>query len=108
MIFNSASPSSIWKSGTKPCCFLSLPPSSASPSCERRPAKRLYTSVSHSSLWLYTLGRVLYDSSLLPEAIEKHNIEGFPTIRLYRDGNVVDYNGPREKAALIAWASAAQ
>ena len=25
----------------------------------------------HAAIWLYTLGRVLYDSSLLPEAAEK-------------------------------------
>lgn len=46
------------------------------------------------------------ESAVGPEALKKHNVEAFPTIRLYKNGRVAEeYAGPREKAAIVAWAS---
>lgn len=57
-------------------------------------------------------GEVLYamcdcENAVGPEVLQKHGIEGFPTIRFYASGSVVEeYSGERTKAAIMNWAAA--
>lgn len=46
------------------------------------------------------------ENAVGPDTLQKHGIEAFPSVRFYRNGRLVhEYDGPREKAPLVAWAS---
>ncbi|CEF66669.1 Protein disulfide-isomerase A4 [Strongyloides ratti] len=35
---------------------------------------------------------------------EKYNVQGYPTIKLFKNGEVLDYNGARDVASIVDWA----
>ena len=45
----------------------------------------------------------MVDCEANKDVAKRENIEGFPTIRLYKNGNVKEYSGERSKQAIILW-----
>ena len=43
------------------------------------------------------------DATVEPELAEKFGVKGFPTLKLFVDGEPVDYSGAREEEAIYSW-----
>eukprot|EP00092_Neocalanus_flemingeri_P004114 GFUD01004426.1.p1 GENE.GFUD01004426.1~~GFUD01004426.1.p1 ORF type:complete len:519 (+),score=155.88 GFUD01004426.1:230-1786(+) len=43
------------------------------------------------------------DATAHKETGTKFNIEGFPTLKFFKDGKPADYNGPREAKGIVSW-----
>jgi len=43
------------------------------------------------------------DATAEKEIGTKFNIEGFPTLKFFRNGNPIEYNGPREAKGIVNW-----
>jgi len=43
------------------------------------------------------------DATAQKESGTKFNIEGFPTLKFFKDGNPTEYNGPREAKGIVNW-----
>lgn len=48
-----------------------------------------------------TLGKV--DATIETKLAEKFGIQGFPTLKFYKKGKVVDYNGGRTDTEIVSW-----
>lgn len=47
------------------------------------------------------LGKV--DATVETEIAEKANVQGYPTLKFYRDGKVIDFNAGRTSDAIVSW-----
>jgi len=43
------------------------------------------------------------DATVETEIAEKANVQGYPTLKFYRDGKVIDFNAGRTSDAIISW-----
>lgn len=43
------------------------------------------------------------DATIETELAEKHNVRGYPTLKFYRKGSVIEYNGGRKSDDIVNW-----
>ena len=43
------------------------------------------------------------DATIEQELAEKHNVRGYPTLKFYRKGSVIEYNGGRQADDIVNW-----
>lgn len=49
----------------------------------------------------FILGKV--DGTVEEELADEYDIKGFPTLKFFRDGNILDYKSKRNADAIVAW-----